>query len=170
MFAASSTRTILVGVVFPLLNLVRHDASVLTGALVDLAFIPMPLHLCLELIAASAQLSDSLLREELLQGPFFDILLLILLQLCDELNGALEDGSLVLLAARDNLGEFVDAFVDSLATSTLNYILSQLIVATCTKMVISPSLWLSLRTLCHSSEPTWGLWPPVFGGESLGAA
>jgi hypothetical protein len=36
------------------------------------------------------------------------------------LDGALEDGSLILLAARDDLGEFIDAFVDSLATSTLN--------------------------------------------------
>ena len=87
----------------------------------------MPLHLCLEFVAAGAQLSDSLLREKLLQGPFFDILLLVLLQLCDELDGALEDGSLVLLAARDDLGEFIDAFVDSLATSTLNYILNQLL-------------------------------------------
>jgi hypothetical protein len=119
-FVASSTRTILVGVVFPLFDLVRHDASVLTGALVYLTFIPMPLHLCLEFVTAGTQLSDSLLREKLLQGPFFDILLLVLFQLCDELDGALEDGSLILLAARDDLGEFIDAFVDSLATSTLN--------------------------------------------------
>ena len=170
MSVASSTRTILVGVVFPLFDLVRHYASVLTGAFVDLTFIPMPLHLCLEFVAAGAQFSDSLLCEKLLQGPFFDILLLVLLQLCDELDGALEDRSLVLLAARDNLGEFIDAFVDSLATSTLNYIFSQLLSRPLPKMFISPSLWLSLRTLCHSSDPTWGLWPPVFGGESLGAA
>lgn len=82
---------------------------------------PCALTLRLQLIITRAQLCDSLLSEQLLQRPLLDVLILVLLELGDELDGALEDRALVLLAAGDNLGELVDAFVDGLASSALDY-------------------------------------------------
>ena len=73
--------------------------------------------LLLELVARAAELRDGLLGEQLLQRPLFDVLRLVLLELGDELYGALQDRALVLLAARHNLGELVDAFVDGFAAA-----------------------------------------------------
>jgi len=82
--------------------------GVKTGALarllpcLDLA--PRTFAFCLQLIIAGTELSDSLFGEELLQGPLLDVLGLVLLELCDEGYGALEDRPLVLFASRNNLG------------------------------------------------------------------
>jgi hypothetical protein len=61
-----------------------------------------------------------LFREELLECPLLNVLRLVFLQLCDERNSALQNGSLVLLAARDDLRQLVDALVDGLAATSLN--------------------------------------------------
>lgn len=117
----SLTGAVLVRAVLALFDLLRYDASVLTGALVDLTFVPMPLHFRLELVAAGAQFGNCLLRQKFLECPFLNILLFVLLQLRDELDSALQDRALVLLAARNNLGELVDALVDGFAAATLHW-------------------------------------------------
>jgi hypothetical protein len=104
-----------------LFDLIWQDASVLAGALVDLALVPSSLALGLELVAASTQLCNGLFSKEFLQRPLLDILLLVLLQLCDELDGALQDGALVFLAAWNNLGQLVDALVDSLSPTAFDW-------------------------------------------------
>ena len=62
-----------------------------------------------------------MLGKKLLKRPLLDVLILVLLELGDELDGALEDRTLVLLAAWDDLGELIDALVDGLASSALNF-------------------------------------------------
>lgn len=76
--AGSSALAVLFGVVLPLFDLVGHDSCVLAGAFIDLTFIPCSLALCLELVAAGAQLSNRLLRQELLECPLLNVLLLVL--------------------------------------------------------------------------------------------
>ena len=120
MFFNSSTRSILISAVFTLLDFIGHDPGVLASPLIDLTFVPMSLHLCLEFVAASAQLSDCLLSQELLECPFLNILLLVLLQLSNELDSTLQDGAFVLFAARNDLGKFIDALIDGLATAALH--------------------------------------------------
>ena len=78
------------------------------------------LALGLQLVIRLAELADGLLRKQLLQRPLLDVLCFILLQLRNEGNGALKDGALVLLAARNNLGELINALIDSLTATTLN--------------------------------------------------
>lgn len=122
-------------------DFVRQDAVVLARTLVNLALVPCTLALCFELVTAGAELGDGLLSQQLLKSPFFNILLLVLLKLGYELYGALEDRALVLLAAWNNLGEFVDAFVDSLATAALNCVqVSRRILQAREKEVNTPSL------------------------------
>lgn len=58
--------------------------------------------------------------KQLLQRPLFDVLSFVVFELCDELDSARENAAFVLLAAWDNLGDFVDAFVDSLTATTLD--------------------------------------------------
>jgi hypothetical protein len=111
----------LIRIVLALLDLIGYDACILTSTLVDGAFVPSPLAFRFELVAAAAQLSDGLLGEKLFQRPLLDILLLVLLQLCDELNRTLKNRALVLLAPWHNLGKFIDAFVDSLPTTSLHW-------------------------------------------------
>lgn len=111
---------VLLTIVFPLLDLVRYDAGILAGLLVDLTLVPGPLHLSFELVATGTQFSDCLLGQKFLQSPFFDILLLVFFQLCNELNSALENGALVLFTARDYLCELVDTFVDRFATAAFH--------------------------------------------------
>lgn len=65
-------------IVFSLLDLIRYDASILAGTLVDLGFVPCPLALCLEFVTAGAELSNGLLGQKLLQSPLLNVLLLIL--------------------------------------------------------------------------------------------
>lgn len=113
----------ILGVVFTFLDLIWDDSSVFTGLFVNIAFVPGSLHLGFELVTASAQLSDCLLRQKLLECPLFDVLLLIFLQLRDELNGTLKDRALILLTSGYNLGELVYAFVDGLTAATLDYII-----------------------------------------------
>ena len=103
-----------------LFDFVGQDAILLACTLVDLALVPCTLTLCLELVAAGAEFGDGLLGQQLFERPFFNVLLLVLLELGDELHGALEDGALVLLAAWNDLGEFVDALVDGLAAAAFN--------------------------------------------------
>lgn len=47
--------------------------------------------------------------------------LLFFVQLADILDGTLQNGTLVFVAVRDKLSDLVDALVDGLATTTLNY-------------------------------------------------
>jgi hypothetical protein len=61
-----------------------------------------------------------LVKEQFLQRPLLYVLLLVVLELGDILMGTLKDRALVLLAPWDNLLEFVDAFVDGLATTAFN--------------------------------------------------
>ena len=103
-----------------LIILLRVQSSTLTSLLPRLNLAPRTLALRLQLIIASAELCNSLLGKKLLKRPLLDVLVLVLFQLSDELDGALEDGTLVLLAAWDDLGELVDAFVDGFASSALN--------------------------------------------------
>lgn len=103
-------------------DFIRQDAVVLACALVNLALVPCTLALCFEFVTAGAELGDGLLSQKLLKRPLFNILLLILLKLSYKLYGALEDRALVLFAAWNNLGEFIDALVNCLATTALNCI------------------------------------------------
>lgn len=89
-------------------------------ALPRLQLAVQPLALGLELVIGLAELCDGLLRKQLLQRPLLNVLLLVLLKLRDEVDGALEDGSLVLLASRYYLGEFVDALIDVFSTTSFN--------------------------------------------------
>jgi hypothetical protein len=104
-----------------LFDLVWQDASVLAGALVDLALVPSSLALSLELVTASTQLCDGLFGEEFLQSPLLDILLFVFLQLCNELDGALQDGTFIFLTAWNDLGQLVDALVDSLSPTAFDW-------------------------------------------------
>lgn len=104
-----------------LIILLRVQSSTLARLLPRLNLAPRTFALRLQLIIARAELCNSLLSKKFLQSPLLDILVLVLLELSDELHGALEDGTLVLLAAWDDLGELVDAFVDGFASSALNY-------------------------------------------------
>lgn len=58
----------------------------------------------LELVVGGAELRDGLFGQELFQRPLLDVLLLVLLELGDELDGTLKDGTLVLLTAGHDLG------------------------------------------------------------------
>jgi len=72
------------------------------------------------LVNARAKLVDGLFGKKLLKCPLLDVLRLILLELGNELDGTLKDGPLVLLTAGDDLGKFVDTFVDGFATTALD--------------------------------------------------
>ena len=72
-------------------DLVGKDAVILARALVNLALIPSPLAFSFKFVTTSAELGDSLLRQELLECPLLNVLLFVLLQLSDELHGALEN-------------------------------------------------------------------------------
>lgn len=97
----------------------RH-ARFLRGLLPLLALGPGALALVLELVAAGAELGDGLLGEQLLQRPLLDVLRFVFFELRDELHRAREDAAFVLLAAGDDFGEFVDAFVDRFAAAALD--------------------------------------------------
>jgi hypothetical protein len=101
--SVTSARAILLGIVLPILDLIWNNASVFARTLVDGTLIPSSLAFAFELITAGAELSNGLFGQQLLQCPLLDILLLVLLELLDELNGTLQNGALVLLTARDNL-------------------------------------------------------------------
>lgn len=103
-----------------LLDFVWQDAGVLAGALIDLALIPSSLAFSLEFVATCTELCDSLLGKELLERPLLDILLFVLFQLSDELDGTLQDRALVLFAAWNNFGQLVDALVDGFASAAFN--------------------------------------------------
>lgn len=112
--------TRLLAVFLALFNLLRENAVVLARAFINLALVPRSLAFCLELVATGAELRNRLLGKQLLQRPFLNVLLLVLFQLRDELHSPLEDGALVLLAPRNDLGQFIDPFIDCLATATLH--------------------------------------------------
>lgn len=97
-------RTRLLAVVLSLLDLIGQDAGILAGAFVYMTLVPGSLTIGLELVTASAEFSDGLLCQQLLECPLLDVLLFILFELCDELDGTLEDGALVLLASGNNFG------------------------------------------------------------------
>lgn len=98
------------------------QTSLLCNALPRLQFSVQPLALLLKLVVGCTKLCYGLLREQLFQRPLFNVLLLVLFELGDETNSPLQNRSFVFLAARDNLGQLVNAFVDSLAASALHCI------------------------------------------------
>lgn len=98
----------------------RCQACTLACLLPSLNLTPCPFTLSLQLVVTCAQLGDGLLCEQLLQGPFLDVLVLVLLELSDELDCALQDGAFVLLASRYNLGKLVDTLIDSFTSATLD--------------------------------------------------
>lgn len=102
--AVVSTVAVLIRLIALVLELLRYNAGVLAGLLPYFGFGPGALAFCLELVTASTELCDGLLRQKLLQRPLLDVLRLVLLELCDKLNGALKDGALVLFTTGDNLG------------------------------------------------------------------
>lgn len=94
----------------------------------------------------------------------------VFLELGDELDCTLKNASLILLATRYYLGELVDSLIDSFTATTFDCVRCQRMgdknddTALCDDDL--PSLWLSRRTLCHSSVPTAGLRPEgVADGE-----
>jgi hypothetical protein len=101
--------------------LLGFQAGALTRLLPRLDLAPRTLALRLQLVVAGAQLGNGLLGEQLLQGPLLNILSLVLLELCDEGDGALKDGTLVLFTAGDNLGQLIDSFVDGLTTTAFDW-------------------------------------------------
>ena len=52
--------------------------------------------------------------------PFLDVFLLVVFELRDVLDAALQDGAFVFVAAGDDFGELVDAFVDGFAAPSLD--------------------------------------------------
>jgi hypothetical protein len=100
-----------------------------------------------------------LVQQKLLERPLLDVLRLVLLELTNVLDGALQDRALVLFAVWDNLGKFVNAFVDGFASTALNLLVLD---ARQIRIYVGnlPSLWLSRRILCHSSDPTGGFPAP----------
>ncbi len=84
--------------------LLRGQTSTLASLLPGLDFSPCSLTLGLQLVIAGTEFGNSLLSEELLEGPLLDVLRLVLLELGDELNGALQNRTLVLLTTGDDLG------------------------------------------------------------------
>jgi hypothetical protein len=84
--------------------LLRGQTSTLASLLPRLDFSPCSLTLGLQLVITGTEFCDGLLSEELLEGPLLDILSFVLLELGDELNGTLQNRSLVLLTTGDDLG------------------------------------------------------------------
>lgn len=101
--------------------LLGRQTSTLACLLPGLNLSPGTLTFSLQFIVASAELRNGLFGQELLEGPLLDVLGLIFLELSDELNSTLQNRALILLASRNNLSQFVDAFVDGLSTAALNY-------------------------------------------------
>jgi hypothetical protein len=138
------------------LILLGSQTSLHTSLFPRLNLSPRALTLSLQFVVACAQLSNSLLSQQLLQCPLLNVLCLVLLELSDKLNCSLQDRALILFASWNNLCEFVDTFVDGFTTTTLNCGGLAIYQEIADNLII-PSLWLSFRTLCHSSDPTAGL-------------
>lgn len=77
--------------------------------------------LILELIARRAQFGNGLFREQLLQRPFLDVLVLVVFQLRNELYRSRKDRAFILFAARHNFGQLVYAFVNRFAAAALHW-------------------------------------------------
>ena len=69
----------------------------------------------------AAQVIDGLFRDELFECPLVNTRRCLFVELIDILYGACKDLAFVLLAAWYMLCKFVDAFVDGLSSTTLNY-------------------------------------------------
>jgi len=81
----------------------RCQTSTLASLLPCLDFSPCSFTLGFQLVITGTEFGDGLLSEKLLEGPLLNILSLVLLELGDELNSALQNRALVLLATRDDL-------------------------------------------------------------------
>ena len=108
------------GVIFQALQLRWNDTAFLADALVGIELTMCFGTLVLQTFTGRAEFGDGLVEQELLKSPLLDVLLFIFSQLTNILDGALKDRTLVLLTSRNNLGKFIDAFIDSLPTTTLN--------------------------------------------------
>ena len=98
----------------------KRQAGILSETLPDLELSIQSAVLVLKLVVRLAELRNGLLRKKLLQSPFLDVLSLVLFELRDEGDGPLENGPLVLLAVRDDLGKLIDALVDGFSTAALD--------------------------------------------------
>lgn len=88
-------------------------------------------NLLLEFVVRGTELRDGLLGEKLLECPLFYRLLFVLLELGDVADCICQDGSFVLLTTGHNLGQFVDALVDSLTATTLDLCIVSVKLLTC---------------------------------------
>jgi len=68
-----------------------------------------------------AKIRNRLLRDQLLKRPLVDVGRGVVVEFLNVLDGSGEDGAFVLFAAGDDLGEFVDAFVDGFAAASLDW-------------------------------------------------
>lgn len=69
-----SAVAVLIAAILPILELFGNYSGILACPLVNLAFVPSPLHLSLKFLAACTELCDGLLRKKLLQCPLLDVL------------------------------------------------------------------------------------------------
>lgn len=113
-----------------LLSILRLNGQsvIIAGPLVSLLLLPGFLIIGLETIARLAELVDSLIKEELLESPFFKICGFSFLELTDVLDCSLQNRALVLFTARNNLGELINAFIDGLSSPPFNYVCLVLII------------------------------------------
>jgi hypothetical protein len=72
-------------------------------------------------------------------------------------DGGLENGAFVLVGARNDLGQLVDAFIDRLPATSLNCAGQSISTIAVEGVLPLPSLWLSFRCWCHCCVPTAGL-------------
>jgi hypothetical protein len=119
--SGSSTLMLATSTTFTLaLVLFWYNSMVRTCTLPDLGFLFRLLRLCLEPITARAEFGNGLVQQEFLQRPLLNVLTFVILELGNVLHRALEDAAFVLLAARYNLRELVDAFVNCFAAAAFN--------------------------------------------------
>lgn len=157
------------------LHLLGHDAGVFTRALVNLDLAPGGLGFGLHALGRGAQLGDGLVEQQLLESPLLDVGLFVVFELADVLHRARKDGALVLLAVWYNLSELIDAFIDGFSAPPFNCVLPLDVLSrkSFKEGAAEPSLWLSRRILCHSSDPTGGRYPAILravSGLSIGAS
>jgi len=96
------------------------DAVVLEVSLVNVKSLIKVGTLSLELLVRDTELSDSLLSEELFEGPLLNVGSLVGLESLDELHSLLKDRTLVLLTARNDLRQLINTLIDGFAAASFN--------------------------------------------------
>lgn len=95
--------------------------SALARLLPDVHFPESAVAFGFKLVVTCTQFSDSLFGEQLFQRPLLDILRLVLFQLSNELDCALQDGAFVLFTARDDLRDLIDTLIYCLSTTSFDW-------------------------------------------------